>query len=256
MMADPAPNVTPIRADIGKPTTAHQTLWNQIDDRITAAVEPLAPRMGTVTGIDGGKVMVTLDNEKDDRTVALPRRKGVRYLPGDRVFVHQLHGGDEVIGGIVSSKAGVDPAVDSNQIFSGAIQRTHIASSAVGTNEIAKNVVDEQHFTPAFNTRLSNVDGPNGQLVQLGTGVSQNTAGVVDINHHISGGAGYGSGLAGSISAAQSAATAADAHAQNVYDLLNGGAAAGNSALSQLPGIIARLAKLETAAHNAGWSGF
>jgi hypothetical protein len=31
-------------------------LWNQIDDRITAAVEPLAPRMGTVTGIDGGKV--------------------------------------------------------------------------------------------------------------------------------------------------------------------------------------------------------
>jgi hypothetical protein len=111
--------------------------------------------------------MVTLDNEKDDRTVALPRRKGVRYLPGDRVFVHQLHGGDEVIGGIVSSKAGVDPAVDSNQIFASAIQRTHIASSAVGTNEIAKNVVDEQHFTPAFNTRLSNVDGPNGQLVQI-----------------------------------------------------------------------------------------
>jgi hypothetical protein len=138
-MADPAPHVTPIRADIGKPTAAHQTLWNQIDDRIQQHMSDYLPRMGTVIDNNDGLVTVTMDEEADDRTIPLPRHKGTRHLPGDRVIVQRLQGGDEVISHGISSKQGKDPAVDRNQIFDGAIQRQHIDSNAVGPNELAQS---------------------------------------------------------------------------------------------------------------------
>jgi hypothetical protein len=253
-MADPAPHVTPIRADIGKPTAAHQTLWNQIDDRIHQHMSDYLPRMGTVIDNNDGLVTVTMDEEADDRTIPLPRHKGTRHLPGDRVLVQRLQGGDEVISHGISSKQGKDPAVDRNQIFDGAIQRQHIDSNAVGPNELAHSTVQRTHLAPEVTGDISDarnqgVIGQNAAATASGAAATAQAA-ADDARYRLIGTHGYGDGAEGRITAAQNTANLA-------YTTANASVGQTNSILdNDIPALKTRLNKLERAAHDAGWAGF
>jgi hypothetical protein len=260
-MADPAPHVTPIRADIGKPTAAHQQLWNQIDDRIHQHMSDYLPRMGTVLSNDDGHVTVTMDEEADDRTIPLPRHKGTRHLPGDRVIVQRLQGGDEVISHGISSKQGKDPAVDSNQIFAGAIKQEHLSSAstggaAVGPAELQGQAVQRVHLAPEVSGDISDArtQGITGQTLantaQGAANTAQTTANTAKDNAKTANDAiGHNGGTSGNSTGLWSSVHAADEHAQDVYNQLQPSASNGNTAYNDIHtggnSILKRLAALE-----------
>jgi hypothetical protein len=68
--------------------------------------------IGTVVGDDGGTVRVQIDEEAGPREVGFPRMRGQRFTKGQRVPIHRAKGGNEFLGGSLSTVAGRDPVVD------------------------------------------------------------------------------------------------------------------------------------------------
>lgn len=133
----------------GRPGPVHEALYSQLMDDVRAMIEEYAPTTGTVTGMDGGKVLVQVDEESSPREVGIPRERGRKYEVGDRVRLQRTRGSgkDQYTAlGSVSTKDGKDPAVDSDQMYDGAVTDKHIkkgavtrdaiGSGAVGTNEV------------------------------------------------------------------------------------------------------------------------
>jgi hypothetical protein len=168
-----APHVP--RAGVGSPTTEHQALWNQIDARIMDTLTRYLPKMGTVLGNVGGQVQVTLDDEADDRQVAIPRVKGVRHVPGDRVKVQPLMGGDHVIDSIISTRAGRDPAVDSDDIYAGGVKTVNLAGRAVTAAELGLGSVSRSHLATDANQAIDAAYN-QGTAGITAAGIAQGTA--------------------------------------------------------------------------------
>lgn len=166
-----------IRAGVGRPGPIHEDVYNMIEELARSIVEEYLPQMGNVIGREGGQVIVTLDDEADDRSIGIPKRKGVRYQIGDRVKVSTTKGGDKHIDGIVSTtgKDGRDPAVDSDQVFAGGIKRINLDSRSVGSAELDSGAVGIDHLG---STSRNYIDGAYGAASAANTaaGVAQTTA--------------------------------------------------------------------------------
>lgn len=101
------------------------------------------PTMGTVSAVQGGELVVHIDGERISRTVGFARKKGVRYQEGDRVKLSLLRNDEYVVDGLVGSDA-TDRSVD----------RAQIAVDAIGTAEIAVNVIDSGHLESNLRNRV------------------------------------------------------------------------------------------------------
>lgn len=131
-------------AQRGRPGPIHEALYSQIMADVLELVQEYAPTTGTVTGMDGGKVLVEVDDESEPRTVGIPRQKGVRYEPGDRVGLQRTRGSarDQYhVTGTTSTKAGRDPAVGNEDLYDDAVESRHIKRGSVGKDQIAPQAV-------------------------------------------------------------------------------------------------------------------
>lgn len=123
----------------GRPGPVHQALYSQIMEDVKAMIEEYAPTTGTVTGMDGGKVLVQVDEESTPREVGIPREKGRKYEVGDRVRLQRSRGSgkDQYTAlGQVSTKSGKDPAVGADEIYDDSIAQGHLKNKSVGRDQI------------------------------------------------------------------------------------------------------------------------
>lgn len=123
----------------GRPGPVHEALYSQIMADVKAMVEEYAPTTGTVTGMDGGKVLVQVDEESTPREVGIPREKGRKYEKGDRVRLQRSRGSgkDQYTAlGQVSTKAGKDPAVGSDEIYDNSVDQGHLRNKSVGRDQL------------------------------------------------------------------------------------------------------------------------
>ena len=160
-------------AQRGRPGPIHEALYSQIMQDVLELVQEYAPTTGTVVGMDGGKVLVEVDDESEPRTVGIPRQKGTRYEPGDRVGLQRTRGSakDQYhVTGTTSTKAGKDPAVGGDDLYDkavdtghfkpGAVDRTAIGTGAVGGNEVEdKSLSLDKLNQNAQNTINNKADG-------------------------------------------------------------------------------------------------
>lgn len=102
------------------------------------------PTMGTVLEVNGGEVVVHLDDERIPRTVGFARTKGIQYAPGDRVKVSLLRNDEYVVDGLADSSP-TDRTV----------HRGQIAVDAVGGEELADGIVSFAHLTSALSARIT-----------------------------------------------------------------------------------------------------
>jgi hypothetical protein len=136
----------------------------------------------TVTGRSGGGVIVHIDGEQNSRTLPFARKKGVRYSVGNRVSLKPTRGGDWVVDGLVSSDP-YEPSVFSEQIDPDIISRVNASATQVQINSLQNQINSLQSQHNSLETRHGN--------------------------------------LSEKVTAVSGAANRADAHAQNVYDILN-----------------------------------
>lgn len=130
----------------GRPGPVHEALYSQIMEDVKAMIEEYAPTTGTVTGMDGGRVLVQVDEESSPREVGLAREKGRKYEVGDRIRLQRSRGSgkDQYTAlGQVSTKAGKDPAVGKDEIYDSSITQDHMSNKSVGRDQIQGGAVGQ-----------------------------------------------------------------------------------------------------------------
>lgn len=101
------------------------------------------PTMATILAVNGGELVVHLDDERVPRTIGFARTKGVQYLAGDRVKVSLLRNDEYVVDGLADAEP-TDRTV----------HRGQIAVDAVGPDELADRSVSNGHLTAALEQRI------------------------------------------------------------------------------------------------------
>jgi hypothetical protein len=147
---------TSMRSGEGRPGPVHEELWHQIEELVYSIVEEYAPQMATVFDADSGDVKVLMDDEDEPREVGFMRKKGQRYYPGDRVKVQKTKGGNFIVDGSFSKKAGRDAAVGGEDIEDQAVGNDQLTENAVGAPELQSNVVDLNHMNPTTRSTITN----------------------------------------------------------------------------------------------------
>lgn len=117
---DDKTRTTKPRGASGQVTAEHEALARLFMEVMYTVMQETATSIGTVIGDDGGKVRVQIDEESGPREVGFPRMRGQRFTAGQRVPVHRAKGGNEFLGGSISSQGGRDPAVDKADLMGGA----------------------------------------------------------------------------------------------------------------------------------------
>jgi hypothetical protein len=142
-----------VRGSVSAPDSMHEQLVKSIRSMVQEMIDASVPKMATVTGQDGGKVLVQMDNEDTPRQLGFSRKNGQRYNPGDRVVTMPTGSGDDhVILGTITNAQGegeqavgnpdlIDQSVDENKIKPGAVKKTHIAPNAVGNSEVGSQEI-------------------------------------------------------------------------------------------------------------------
>src|SRR5690349_2625626 len=149
---------TQVRNHVASPDAVHEQIVKSIRDMVQEMIDASVPKMAKVTGQDGGKLLVQMDDEDTSRQVGFPKKSGQRYNNGDRVVVMPTKGGDHVVLGSVNSAQGageqavgnpdlIDQSVDDNKIKPGAVKRNHISGKAVGSNELDSGAVNTPHIS-------------------------------------------------------------------------------------------------------------
>lgn len=178
---------------MGRPTAEHEDFARAILDEIERAIEARLPTMATVTGQDGGRIKVHLDNEEDPRDEGLPRKLGQKYEVGDRVLVQPSRSGELMVMGTVSTSTGFnaqgvsedelyDGAVGGKKIAPGAVDWQHIATDAVRSEQLRANAVGNGHVQKDAITEDKIKDGnvTKNKLAKNSVGTDQIEANAVD----------------------------------------------------------------------------
>lgn len=131
-------------------------LLDRVDTMVTAAT----PTMATVTGIQGGEIIVHIDGEKISRSIGFARKKGVRYTVGVRVAMKVTRSGEYIVDGIVGSDAG-DRTVDREQIAENAVSGFELASRTVTSTHLATGLESQ------INSALTSIPANSVGDVQL-----------------------------------------------------------------------------------------
>lgn len=146
-MDDPSSLPTGAPQASSRPGPEHEALIRMIYDMIDTRLDDRLPKLGTVRGMDGGKVRVQIDDEDDPRSVGFPRKTGQRYRNGDRVVLMptQSGGGDHVVLGTVTGNQGKasEGVVDTADLAQNAVTKTELAQNAVDTGNVVDNAITE-----------------------------------------------------------------------------------------------------------------
>ena len=151
-----------------RPSPEHEEVIRVIRDIVESILEERLPTMGTVAGMDAGRVRVHLDDEEEERVVGFPRKKGQQYATGERVVVMPTRSGDYVALGTVTDKQGKAGAgVGDDDLINDYADRRFIARkpgsdkdeeydtiglvkkliNGIGASELAANAVTEEKIT-------------------------------------------------------------------------------------------------------------
>src|SRR5690348_14518995 len=150
---------------VSPPEQLHEDLVKTIMDVVGKMIDARVPKMGTVTGNDGGKVVVQMDDEDTPRQLGFSRKSGQRYNPGDRVVTMPTGSGDDhvVLGSIINTQGKGEQAVGNPDLIDG----------SVDNNKLGKGSVQAQHMTP--NSVLNDTIG-QGEVYGAGGGKKRNIA--------------------------------------------------------------------------------
>jgi hypothetical protein len=130
------------------PTGTHEAFWDTIGRMIDERVIEFAPTTGTVTGMDGGRVKVHLDDEDEPREIGFPRRKGTRYDTNERVLVGKTRGGRQIVLGTFTDKTGYDErGVANEDLHDDAIDNRALRANAVHGYNVRHREITGDHLS-------------------------------------------------------------------------------------------------------------
>lgn len=157
---------------MARPSREHEEVIRVIRDIVEDVLEERLPTLGRVVGMDGGRVLVHLDDEDEERTVGFQRKKGQQYQTGERVVVMLTRSGDYVALGTLTDKigkagAGVGdddllqdyaPKTVTGKNPSGDVVEANVASivskliGGIGTNDLIDGSVTERKLAQTYIT--------------------------------------------------------------------------------------------------------
>lgn len=159
-----------------KPTTEHEEFIRMLHDMIDETLASRLPTMGTVTGNDGGKVIVQVDEEEDSRKLGFPRKLGTCYNVNDRVLLVPNRAGEFMVAGVISTAQGDDTArvtnndivdvsggkviensMDGKSLKSGTVDSNKIAKDAIKSDQIADKALQNKHLADDFKIGNGNI---------------------------------------------------------------------------------------------------
>lgn len=159
-----------------KPTTEHEEFIRMLRDMIDETLTARLPTMGTVTGNDGGKVIVQVDDEDDPRKLGFPRKLGTCYNVNDRVLLVPNRAGEFMVAGVISTAQGDDAArvtnneivdvsggkvvensLDGKSLKSGTVDSNKIANNAIKSDQIASKALQNKHLADDFKIGNGNI---------------------------------------------------------------------------------------------------
>jgi hypothetical protein len=156
------------------PSGIHEQFMARIQEMIQDTVLEYAPTTGTVVGMDGGSVRVIGDEDTEPRQVGYPKKKGTRYLPGERVITQKTRSGRNVVMGPVGTKGGQDDYVVAGEdMFDLSIENRHIKPDAVTADEVLNGSLTSKQLSTAPADRLTSDHIGINQIIR--SHLAQNT---------------------------------------------------------------------------------
>lgn len=133
-------------------------------------LEPILPRLGTVTSISGSHAQVSVQEWDDDAggEQFRARAAGINFKPGDQVVLLPTGNGEYVVTNVIANDNAQKAVVGVNELENDAVRGRH-----VGGREITPAHLDRDYTTPAeandISTNVTNAIVTNRQLVGLPT---------------------------------------------------------------------------------------